>query len=35
MFNKIDKEALKKIKMILLFVVVVVAWLGLQLLPEY
>jgi hypothetical protein len=35
MFNRIDKDVLTKIKMILLFVVVVVAWLGLQLLPEY
>ncbi len=35
MFNKIDKEALKKIKMILLVVAVVAGWLGLQLFPEY
>ncbi len=35
MFNRIDKDVLTKIKMTLLFVVVVVAWLGLQLLPEY
>ncbi len=35
MFNRRDKDVLTKIKMTLLFVVVVVAWLGLQLLPEY
>lgn len=35
MLNKIDKDVLTKIKMTLLVVAVVVAWLGLQLFPEY
>ena len=35
MLNKIDKDVLTKIKMTLLVVAVVVAWLGLQVFPEY